>query len=131
MAYRKRKLEAEQEPNNALVVELDQKKQVSVRQYNGVSLVDIREFYLDKDTGEKKPGKKGIALTEELYMKLVEAHEEIKKALEELKQGGARAQKTEQTKKIAVDKVDGDAAGPKSKKVKSAETVEESESENE
>lgn len=46
-------------------VELDAKKSVTVRQYNGVSLVDIREFYVDKATNERKPGKKGIALTEE------------------------------------------------------------------
>lgn len=66
------------------VFELDKKKQVTVRKFNGVSLVDIREFYIDKDTQEKKPGKKGISLTEDVWRKLLEQKDEIDAALAEL-----------------------------------------------
>lgn len=102
MAYKKtftkRKPEPQQESSNALAVELDKKKQVTVRQFNGVSLVDIREFYLDKDTGEKKPGKKGISLTEEVWNKLLQLKDEINQALIGLSQGGVKRQKTEPVK---------------------------------
>lgn len=67
---------------NDTVIELDKKKQVTVRQFNGVNLVDIREFYLDKDTKEKKPGKKGISLTEESWLKLIENQYNIQNALD-------------------------------------------------
>lgn len=65
------------------VIELDKKKQVTVRQFNGVNLVDIREFYIDKDTKEKKPGKKGISLTEEAWKLLVQSQDKIQDALDE------------------------------------------------
>uniref|UniRef100_A0A0L0P433 Transcriptional coactivator p15 (PC4) C-terminal domain-containing protein n=1 Tax=Candidozyma auris TaxID=498019 RepID=A0A0L0P433_CANAR len=134
MVYKKRKLELEDEPNNALVIELDKKKQVSVRKYNGVSLVDIREFYFDKETGEKKPGKKGISLTEDSYWKLVEAQSAIQSALVQLKEGGLKVQKTELTTKLSIEKNDDSEADGKStsalsakpnKKYKSAELVDE------
>ncbi|GBL50129.1 hypothetical protein ACI3LY_002151 [Candidozyma auris] len=134
MVYKKRKLESEDEPNNALVIELDKKKQVSVRKYNGVSLVDIREFYFDKETGEKKPGKKGISLTEDSYWKLVEAQSAIQSALVQLKEGGSKVQKTELTTKLSIEKNDDSEADGKStsalsakpnKKYKSAELVDE------
>lgn len=73
-------------------VELDAKKSVTVRQYNGVSLVDIREFYVDKATNERKPGKKGIALTEEAWNKLISLREEVGDALDAL--NGRKKQKT-------------------------------------
>lgn len=134
MVYKKRKLDLEDEPNNALVIELDKKKQVSVRKYNGVSLVDIREFYFDKETGEKKPGKKGISLTEDSYWKLVEAQSAIQSALVQLKEGGLKVQKTELTTKLSIEKNDDSEADGKStsalsakpnKKYKSAELVDE------
>lgn len=66
------------------VFELDKKKQVRVRQYNGISLVDIREFYVDKISSELKPGKKGIALSGETWEKLIEHSEAITSALRQL-----------------------------------------------
>ena len=88
MAYKtaasKRLAAAETETETQSVFELDKKKQVTVRKFNGVSLVDIREFYIDKDTQEKKPGKKGISLTEDVWRKLLEQKDEIDAALAEL-----------------------------------------------
>lgn len=65
----------------AASIELDAKKRVSVRLFNGIKLVDIREFYEDLKTGEFKPGAKGIALNEETWKKLLEAKDEITAAL--------------------------------------------------
>jgi hypothetical protein len=46
-------------------VQLGQKKRVTVREFKGKILVDIREFY-GKDE-EEKPGKKGICLNQEQW----------------------------------------------------------------
>ncbi|KAG9107020.1 hypothetical protein FRC07_008706 [Ceratobasidium sp. 392] len=45
--------------------EISGKRRVTIRSFNGLKLVDIREMYSDKATGELKPGKKGISLAEE------------------------------------------------------------------
>jgi hypothetical protein len=41
-----------------------------VREFKGKTYVDIREYYVDKNTMETKPGKKGISLSCEQYQKL-------------------------------------------------------------
>ncbi|CAN0253067.1 unnamed protein product, partial [Laminaria digitata] len=41
--------------------QLGKKKFVDVREFKGMVLIDIREYYENND-GEMKPGKKGIAL---------------------------------------------------------------------
>ena len=43
---------------------------MKVREFKGKTYVDIREFYVDKNTMETKPGKKGISLSCEQYQKL-------------------------------------------------------------
>ncbi|KAG7665577.1 uncharacterized protein J8A68_000979 [[Candida] subhashii] len=64
-----------------VVIELDKKKQVTIRKFNNINLIDIREFYVDKD-GEKKPGKKGISLTEDTWFKLLDSTNKIQNALD-------------------------------------------------
>ncbi|KAJ7783216.1 transcriptional Coactivator p15-domain-containing protein [Mycena metata] len=54
-------------------VELGKAKRVTVRNFKGSTLIDIREFYTDKETGDAKPGKKGISLTPEQWQELKQA----------------------------------------------------------
>ena len=50
--------------------DLGKNKWVKVRQFKGQTYVDIREYYVDKDTMDTKPGKKGISLNVQQYQKL-------------------------------------------------------------
>lgn len=83
--------------SNEVEILLDLRKQVTVRKYNNVNLVDIREFYTDRD-GVKRPGKKGISLTEDTYYKLLEATNKIQNALDDLN-GGALNKRVKLDKK--------------------------------
>lgn len=54
-------------------------KKASVSEFRGKKYVNIREYYLDKASGEEKPGSKGIALNKEQWeelKKLVSKHRE-------------------------------------------------------
>ncbi|KAI9639642.1 transcriptional Coactivator p15-domain-containing protein [Dioszegia hungarica] len=42
---------------------LSEYKRVTINEFKGAKLVDIREVYKDKASGDMKPGKKGISLT--------------------------------------------------------------------
>ncbi|KAI0051235.1 PC4-domain-containing protein [Auriscalpium vulgare] len=55
-------------PEGEKYIELGQKKRVTVRDFKGKTLIDIREFY--GDAGEEKPGKKGISLSVEQWKSL-------------------------------------------------------------
>ncbi|CAX41932.1 RNA polymerase II transcriptional coactivator, putative [Candida dubliniensis CD36] len=87
MAFRRGAPASFTSTSNEVEISLDSKKQVTVRKFNNVNLVDIREFYTDKE-GVKRPGKKGISLTEDAYYKLLEATNKIQNALDDLN-GGA------------------------------------------
>jgi len=56
---------------------------VSVRDFKGKSLIDIREYWMNSD-GEMKPGKKGISLNPEQWNQLKEQISEIDDALKRL-----------------------------------------------
>ena len=44
--------------------QISAKRFVKVRTFNGRHLVDIREYYEDRETGERKPGKKGESVAD-------------------------------------------------------------------
>uniref|UniRef100_A0A4W5PVD8 Activated RNA polymerase II transcriptional coactivator p15 n=1 Tax=Hucho hucho TaxID=62062 RepID=A0A4W5PVD8_9TELE len=53
---------------------------VSVRDFKGKCLVDIREYWMNQD-GEMKPGKKGISLNPEQWTQLKDQMSEIDDAI--------------------------------------------------
>ncbi|KAG6529573.1 RNA polymerase II transcriptional coactivator KIWI-like [Zingiber officinale] len=63
------------------VCEISKNRKVSVRQWQGNVVVDIREFYV-KD-GKEMPGKKGISLPMDQWKVLLEHVEEIDEAVRE------------------------------------------------
>ncbi|CAK5281745.1 unnamed protein product [Mycena citricolor] len=50
-------------PDGSKFIELGKTKRVTVREFKGSTFIDIREFYVEKGSGDMKPGKKGISLT--------------------------------------------------------------------
>ncbi|NXG70900.1 TCP4 polymerase, partial [Baryphthengus martii] len=56
---------------------------VRVSSFKGQVLVDIREFYTDKE-GDMKPGRKGIALSPEQWNQLKEIAPEVDAAVKKL-----------------------------------------------
>lgn len=65
--------------DNEVKIHLGKSKYVSIRKFNGKQIIDIREFY-EKD-GEELPGKKGIALTKDLWEELKRNIDVIDEAL--------------------------------------------------
>ncbi|GBM64765.1 Activated RNA polymerase II transcriptional coactivator p15 [Araneus ventricosus] len=61
------------------LIKLSKYRYVSVREFRGKLMVDIREYY-EKD-GEMKPGKKGICLNMEQWNALKEQMENIEAAI--------------------------------------------------
>ncbi|KAG2464126.1 TCP4 polymerase, partial [Polypterus senegalus] len=60
--------------------EIGKMRYVRVSCFKGKVLIDIREFYMDKE-GDTKPGKKGIALNPEQWNQLKELVPEIDAAI--------------------------------------------------
>ncbi|XP_010093100.2 RNA polymerase II transcriptional coactivator KIWI [Morus notabilis] len=67
--------------DDVVVCEISKNRRVSVRNWQGRIVVDIREFYV-KD-GKQLPGKKGISLTMDQWNILRDHVEEIDKAVNE------------------------------------------------
>ncbi|GMT22627.1 hypothetical protein PFISCL1PPCAC_13924 [Pristionchus fissidentatus] len=64
------------------LIEIGKMKFASVSSFKGQTYVDIREFYMDKSSGEMKPGKKGISLNREQYANFKKIMAEIDEKLE-------------------------------------------------
>ncbi|XP_058963573.1 activated RNA polymerase II transcriptional coactivator p15 [Pocillopora verrucosa] len=81
---KKSKKESGTEHTEPGVFELTNKRRVTVREFKGKILVDIREFYEDS-AGEMKPGKKGISLQLDQWETLKNHIADIDEAIEEMK----------------------------------------------
>ena len=58
---------------------------VTVREFRGKTLIDIRQYYVDnKSGGELKPTPKGISLSPEQYEELKKVVSEIDEKVEEM-----------------------------------------------
>ncbi|CAF1584319.1 unnamed protein product [Rotaria magnacalcarata] len=66
-------------PSGERLYELSKLRYISVSEFKGKSLVNIREYYEDK--GVQKPGKKGISLSVDQWEKLKSAISQIDKDL--------------------------------------------------
>ncbi|XP_020234952.1 RNA polymerase II transcriptional coactivator KIWI [Cajanus cajan] len=75
------KKDSDDDSDSIFVCEISKNRRVSVRNWQGRVVVDIREFYL-KD-GKQMPGKKGISLTMDQWNVLRGHVEEIDKAVSE------------------------------------------------
>lgn len=105
MAYKRTYTQKESgdDKTTQLSLELDSKKAVTVSLFKGIPLVDIREYYTDASTKERKPGKKGIALTVETWKKLLELQNEINEALDSLQNKKQKVEKNEEIEKAEKD----------------------------
>ncbi len=59
-----------------------QQIQVRLATFRGREYLDLRNFYLDEESAEWRPTKKGIAIPVELYAELMSALQEAGKLLE-------------------------------------------------
>ncbi|KAF1848652.1 PC4-domain-containing protein [Cucurbitaria berberidis CBS 394.84] len=66
------KLEIDDDGNQFIGLNASGKRRVTVSEYNKKTLVNIREYWVS-DSGELKPGKKGISLTVDQYNTLLAA----------------------------------------------------------
>lgn len=51
--------------------DIGRNRRVALSNFKGTEYINIREFYEDKKSGELMPGKKGISLKKEEWMKLL------------------------------------------------------------
>ncbi|KAI8398238.1 Transcriptional Coactivator p15 (PC4) [Nakaseomyces glabratus] len=82
------------------IFDLGKNKRVTVRQFRNINLIDIREYYMDNATGEMRPGKKGISLTEDLYDEFLRHRLNIDDALRRL---GSKRPRTKTVRLLSDD----------------------------
>ncbi|XP_076043995.1 single stranded-binding protein c31A [Oratosquilla oratoria] len=61
--------------------ELERNKRITVREFRGKVLIDIREYY--EGGGELKPGKKGISLSPSQWIKLKSLVDDVDSAIQD------------------------------------------------
>ncbi|KAI4317073.1 hypothetical protein L6164_024983 [Bauhinia variegata] len=81
MPHKKSAKKDSDDSDGMVVCEISKNRRVSVRNWQGNIVVDIREFYI-KD-GKQMPGKKGISLSMDQWNVLRNHVEEIDKAVNE------------------------------------------------
>ncbi|KAN0015284.1 hypothetical protein ACTFIU_008009 [Dictyostelium citrinum] len=70
---------------NEKSISLSDKRKISYSNFKGLERIDIREYYEDKSSGELKPSSKGISLTKEQFMIILENGNTIKDWIKESK----------------------------------------------
>ena len=65
------------------LLQIGKMRYVSVRDFKGKVLIDIREYWMDPE-GEMKPGRKGISLNPEQWSQLKEQISDIDDAVRKL-----------------------------------------------
>ncbi|KAK7057166.1 PC4-domain-containing protein [Favolaschia claudopus] len=80
----KTKAKTKTEDSDETVFDLGKNKRVTVKNFKGNTLIDIREFYVDKTSGDVKPGKKGVSLTPEQWQELKQFTKEIDTAVADI-----------------------------------------------
>lgn len=66
------------------IVQLGGQKRVEARTFKNMVLIDIREMYTDKTSGEERPGKKGISLKKDQWELLLKHADKINAAIRRL-----------------------------------------------
>eukprot|EP00897_Mesotaenium_endlicherianum_P004243 jgi/Mesen1/3847/ME000207S02847 len=82
------------EDSGVIACELSKNRRVSVREWKGQVLVDIREYYGGSDGGQL-PSKKGISLTYDQYVNLRDGMKEVDRAVQDIKRAGREEAKEE------------------------------------
>merc|ERR1711862_885503 len=77
--------EEEEEEEVEPVWEIGARRKVRVSQFKGKLYVNIREYYIDKATGEEKPGNKGIALPIDQWDSLVKLVPKVNRSIKKMK----------------------------------------------
>ncbi|XP_018425815.1 PREDICTED: activated RNA polymerase II transcriptional coactivator p15 [Nanorana parkeri] len=79
------KAPAKQSKNDAddNMFQIGKMRYVSVRDFKGKVLIDVREYFMDQQ-GEMKPGRKGISLNPEQWSQLKEQMSDIDDAIRKL-----------------------------------------------
>ncbi|XP_066507262.1 SUB1 regulator of transcription a [Hoplias malabaricus] len=68
---------------NDNMFQIGKMRYVSVRDFKGKVLIDIREYWMDQE-GEMKPGRKGISLNPEQWNQLKEQIDDIDEAVKRI-----------------------------------------------
>ncbi|KAL1597138.1 hypothetical protein SLS60_008720 [Paraconiothyrium brasiliense] len=93
-------LETDDDKNPFVALKANGTRRVTVSDFKGQTLVSIREYYQDKESGDMKPGKKGISLSIDQYNAFLAAAPLLESVL------------TEKEEKVARPNYDGEVPQP-------------------
>ena len=93
--------EGDEQRVSGQVLDLGRNKLVTVSEYRGMTLVHIREYYVD-EAGTRLPGKKGIALSAQQWQQLLAGQTRVQAAIEQ-RQGQGQGQAQAQAQDTADD----------------------------
>jgi hypothetical protein len=71
-------LEPQTDDNGNKFFDVGRNRRISLSNFKGKQMINIREYYLDKVSNKMKPGKSGIALYQDEWKKLLTLADEFK-----------------------------------------------------